>query len=333
MRRPSERGFFALTRSDLMARGVEPGLIRQKCGELLARGVDLDGSRNVNDSSWGGCAEVLTRSHDGTVKALVDFGHGRKVETVMIPGDERSTACISVQVGCRRACRFCATGRMGLRANLESGEIVAQVAVAARMAYAAGAPPLRNVVLMGMGEPLDNARRVGRALDILTDAGGWAMAPRHITVSTVAPSARAIDLVRRWPCQLAWSLHAADDALRRRLIPTARTSVHALAAAFLEVVASRNKRLLVELTLLDGVNDDLAAADSAANLFRGSERRVRFNLLPCNPTDSPYRPSPPPTVRAFALRLRERGYFAMVRRPRGQDQAAACGQLVTLVRR
>lgn len=258
------------------------------------------------------------------------MGGADEVEAVVIPNRSRSTACVSVQVGCRRACAFCATGQMGLRRSLGPDLIIAQVACAARIARQHDLPTIRNVVFMGMGEPLDNPKATRRALDVLTEPGGWAFAPRHVTVSSVGPSVRAVRLARDWPCRIAWSLHAADDTTRRALIPTARASVAELAAAFLDLVQARRQPLFVEISLIDGVNDAPRDADLAARLFAGHERRVRFNLLPVNPTGSGHQPSPRNRAEAFRDRLRERGFFAMIRRARGQDGRAACGQLVTL---
>lgn len=269
-------------------------------------------------------------SSDGTTRFVTSLERGRAVETVVIPSVKRSTVCVSVQVGCRRACVFCATGRMGLLANLSGSEILDQIAWSAQIARRRSLPPVRNVVFMGMGEPLDNARAVGRALALLTDPRGWAFAPRHITVSSVGPSPRAVGLARRWPGRIAWSLHAADDALRRELVPTATAGVEELARAFLSLVEARRQPLFVEMTLIDGLNDEDPHADAAARLFAGRERQVRFNLLPVNVTASGHRPSPIARVQAFRDRLRARGFFAMIRRARGSDERAACGQLLTL---
>jgi len=220
---------------------------------------------------------------------------------------------------------------MGLQGGLTADEIVAQVDRAGEIVRSQRMPTLRNIVFMGMGEPLDNAAAVQRALSTLVDPRGRAFAPRHITVSTVGPSVRAVALTNGWPGRLAWSLHAADDDLRRRLIQTARESVGELARAFAARVDARNQPLFVEMTLIDGLNDSPEHAVQAARLFRHGPRRVRFNLLPVNPTDGVHRASPPDRVEAFRDRLRALGFFAMIRRPRGRDRRAACGQLVTLV--
>src|SRR5262249_42588434 len=152
-----------------------------------------------------------------------------------IPGRARSTVCVSSQVGCARGCAFCLTATMGLVRSLGAGEIVAQVVLAARRIREAGLPPLRNVVYMGMGEPLDNLEAVAQSLRVLTDPYGLGLAPRHISVSTVGTSPRAIWEARHLGAHLAWSVHAADDGLRRRLVPTTRHPMSALRDAFARV--------------------------------------------------------------------------------------------------
>lgn len=268
------------------------------------------------------------QSTDGTVKLLLGLEDGREVETVLIPEKKRTTICVSTQVGCVRGCRFCLTATMKLLRNLAPAEIVGQVFAGLREVAGRGMPPLRNVVFMGMGEPLDNAEATRSSIEILTS--GFQFGPRHVTVSTVAPSARAVARMEGWPAHVAWSLHAADDDLRRRLIPTARSAVKELRDAF---AALSIRSLFVEVALIDGVNDRLEDADRIALLFQGFPAEVRLNLLPMNRTpggDSGLGPSPEPVVRAFQDRLREAGYFCIQRRARGADAAAACGQLATL---
>jgi 23S rRNA (adenine2503-C2)-methyltransferase len=321
---------------DLAGRGWSRENIRSlfdrlRSGRTLAEVSVFDaGDQPVTSPCLDLRAVPTGAAEDGTLRFARSVEPAGTYETVLIPGRGRSTVCVSVQVGCRRACAFCATGTMGLQANLPPDEIVRQVAMAARQAGQRGLPPLRNVVFMGMGEPLDNAKSVGAALALLTDPAGWALAPRHLTISSVGPSPRAVALARDWPGRIAWSLHAADDEVRRRLVPTARHPVAELARAFTELVDARRQPLFVEMTLIDGLNDAPELADRAAALFAGRSRTVRFNLLPVNPTGAEFRPSPPERVAAFRDRLRARGFFAMVRRARGGDRGAACGQLVTL---
>ncbi len=260
-----------------------------------------------------------TVASDGTTKLLLALDDGALIESVLIPERSRTTLCLSTQVGCIRGCTFCLTATMNLVRNLELHEIVGQlfVALAER--------PIRNVVFMGMGEPLDNAKAVRASLDILHD--GFQIGPRHITVSTVAPTPKAVRSLADWPAQLAWSLHAADDELRKRLIPTARHSVAELCDAFAEVSEERDA-LFVEVTLIDGVNDRPEHADAIASLFADFPAEVRINLLPMNPIGSDLQAST--NAAAFQQRLRDAGYLCLLRRSRGSDERAACGQLATL---
>jgi len=267
---------------------------------------------------------------DGTRKFRFS-GVGGAWETVLIPSPSRSTVCVSTQVGCRRGCAFCATGTLDRPNNLSLSAIIHQVWYALGRAGAVGAPPVRNVVFMGMGEPLDNLLRVEAALERLTDGRLWGFGPRHITVSTVAPSPAAVARMRHWSARLAWSLHAADEAKRRRLVASQRYSVQELAAAF----RALSRPLFVEMTLIDGLNDGDEDAEAVLRLFEDFEAELRFNLLPVNPSEVRpgfLRPSPQ-RVEAFAVVLRSAGHRVMIRRPRGDDEAAACGQLVTIPRR
>ncbi|MCC7381194.1 MAG: radical SAM protein [Deltaproteobacteria bacterium] len=270
---------------------------------------------------------------DQTVKLLVELEDARRVEMVVIPARDRTTLCVSSQVGCARGCRFCATAAMGLVRNLRADEISGQVFIGLRAARDRGLPAVRNVVLMGMGEPLDNGAEVAQALSLIAVEDGLGIGRRHVTVSTVGPSPAAILSTLAWPAHLAWSLHAADDALRRRLVPTQRHSVEALRDAFAEVLAARREPLFVEIALVDGWNDDLEAAQRASALFRGFPAEVRINLLPMNPIDGPLTGSAPDRVTKFRDALIAEGYFCTVRRARGAVERAACGQLATRDRR
>jgi 23S rRNA (adenine2503-C2)-methyltransferase len=274
--------------------------------------------------------ERIHRSRDGTMKLLVALFDGSRIESVLIADARRMTLCVSSQVGCARGCTFCQTASMKLARNLSAAEIVAQVVIALRLVKAHGLPVLRNVVFMGMGEPLDNLDAVRDALAIICSSGlGLGFGPGHVTVSTVGPSAAAIRRAADLPGRLAWSLHAADDRLRRTLVPTQRGSVRDLLGAFQSVVAERREPLFVEVTLIDGVNDAPSAADAIVDLFADFGNEVRFNLLPMNPIlASDLRPSR--VVDAFAARLKAAGYWAMVRKARGDDARAACGQLAVL---
>lgn len=278
----------------------------------------------------------VDEAQDGTLKTVVSFRDERRVEMVLIPSAERTTLCISSQVGCKRGCRFCLTATMGLKSNLAADEIAAQVVIARRIAREKQLPRLKNLVLMGMGEPLDNLENVEKALALITAENGLGIGHNHVTVSTVAPSPEAVKQAKNLPAHLAWSLHAADRELRKKLIPTAKHSVEALRDAFAE--ALQNKPLFVEVTLIHGVNDQPEHAAAIATLFDGFPSEVRVNLLPMNriadaPSPVEWSPSTPENVEAFKNHLTERGLRTMVRRARGADRRAACGQLVVVDRR
>lgn len=269
-------------------------------------------------------AEMAHRDlEDGVTKLCFRLADGLAVESVIIQEARYVTACLSTQVGCARGCRFCVTGSLGLLRNLKTEEMLFQVFRARRVAKALGLS-LRNLVFMGMGEPLDNLSELRRTLAILTDHRALGFGPRHLTVSTVGPSPKQIQSLSSLNCRIAWSLHAADDRLRRELVQSQSHSVQALRDAFAEALAGRS--LFVEICLIDGVNDDEAALSAILQLFDGFVGELRFNLLPVNPGQG-FRPSPPHRVAAFKAGLRAAGYFASTRALRGASQEAACGQL------
>ena len=280
-----------------------------------------------------------TVSECGTHKLLLDLdasstSSNHEVETVIIPQASFSTLCVSSQVGCRQACSFCATGTMGLLHSLGPEDILAQLHAASACVREAGLPPIRNVVYMGMGEPADNLKAVRRALGSMVDPFGFKLAKQHICVSTVGPSPAAIRALAPLPCRLAWSVHAADDELRRLLVPTTRHPMAALRDAWGETLTARNDRgLMAEVTLIDGVNDGLQAADELHDLLRPLPGKTRVNLIPYNANAGLgaagrlFAPSPMPAVRAFQRRLIDAGLICTVRTTRGGDEASACGQL------
>ena len=261
------------------------------------------------------------RSTDGTEKYLWDLGDGEAIESVLIPEGKRRTLCISSQVGCALGCVFCATGRMGFRRNLTAAEIAGQVREVILL------DPLlapTNVVFMGMGEPLLNWDAVDRALTILNHPDGRGIGARHITVSTVGILPGVAQLARR-PEQfrLAVSLHAPTPELRHELMPIEKK--YRLA----DVVAALGqfrRRVTLEYVLIGGRNDALEHADRLAQLARPLGALV--NLLPLHPGGAPeLTPSPRAQMLAFERRLRRRGVEAVLRRSRGLDISAACGQL------
>lgn len=278
-------------------------------------------------------------SDDGdTVKYLWALDDGSKIETVLMIYPDRVTVCVSSQAGCAMACGFCATGQAGFRRHLTVGEIVEQVVVAARDARAMGRR-LANVVYMGMGEPMANEAAVWASVERLHDALG--LSARHLTISTVGlvPGIRTL-ADRPLPVNLAVSLHAANDTLRDELVPiNKRYPIDQLMEACAGYLAAKGRRLSFEWALIDGVNDRPSDAAELAALTRRFHLPAHVNLIPLNPTPGyPTVGSPAARVREFRDDLVARGVNATVRRNRGTDIDAACGQLaagqpVTLTRR
>ncbi|RMD83436.1 MAG: 23S rRNA (adenine(2503)-C(2))-methyltransferase RlmN [Candidatus Dadabacteria bacterium] len=270
-------------------------------------------------------AERIVESRDGTRKLLVRLADGQAIESVLIPRDERTTLCLSSQVGCGLGCRFCATARIGFRRNLEAGEMVAQVLLARELARPA---LLTNYVFMGMGEPLANREQLLRALEIFTARWGLGISPRRITVSTVGLVPDLVELARRTKVNLAVSLNATDDTTRSRLMPVNRRyPIGALMDACRQLDLPRRKRITFEYVLLAGVNDRPSDATRLVELCRGL--RVKVNLIPFNPFPGSEfsRPSDERVVE-FQNRLLSAGVHATVRASRGGEIHAACGQLV-----
>ncbi|MDI1432650.1 23S rRNA (adenine(2503)-C(2))-methyltransferase RlmN [Polyangium sorediatum] len=266
-------------------------------------------------------------AEDGTIRLLFRARDGALVESVLIPGPGRTTLCISSQVGCARACAFCETGRLGLERQLAAGEIIDQVRLArALWNEAGGAPPLSNLVFMGMGEPFDNLPEVLRALRLLTDDRAFAFAPSRVTVSTVGVADKLPAFFAGTRAELAVSLNAPDDARRRAIMPiNARFPLDALRDAILAALP-QGRRVLFEYVLFDRWNDAPEDADLLAAYVRGI--RCRVNVIPCNPGPDPaLRPPTPERLDAFVARLSSHGVTTLVRRPRGRDVGGACGQL------
>jgi 23S rRNA (adenine2503-C2)-methyltransferase len=270
-------------------------------------------------------------SVDGTTKWLMGFGGGNAVETVFIPEPGRGTLCISSQVGCALNCTFCSTGAQGFSRNLRSSEIIGQVWQAARALghERNGQRRITNVVFMGMGEPLLNFDAVAPALELLRSDLGFGLAARRVTVST-AGLVPGIDRLRDTiDVALAVSLHAPEDSLRESLVPLNRKyPIKELMRACADYVSDRHKRTVTfEYTLLDGVNDHPEHARALVKLLRRLPSKL--NLIPFNPfPGTRYRCSPEERIRAFQSIVMEGGLIATVRKTRGDDIDAACGQLV-----
>ncbi len=274
--------------------------------------------------------QAIIHSADGhTSKFLLGLADGQAIETVLMYFRGRATACVSTQVGCAMGCVFCATGQMGFRRHLTPGEIVGQVAYVARLLRERG-EMLRNIVLMGMGEPLHNYDATMAALETVMDHRGLAIAPRFITLSTVGvvPGIRRL-AAEAQPFRLAVSLHGATDEERARLVPPARRwPLAELIAACRHYSETLRRRIFFEWALIDGQNDSPAQAHALGRLLHGLNAHV--NLIPLNPTIGyDGRPTEATAVKAFQAVLAGYGLPSTVRQRRGIDVAAGCGQLAT----
>jgi 23S rRNA (adenine2503-C2)-methyltransferase len=270
-----------------------------------------------------------TTAADGTRKWLVAVDGANAVEAVFIPEAERGTLCVSSQAGCVLDCAFCATGKQGFNRNLSTGEIIGQLWMANRELRSEADPrPVSNVVMMGMGEPLLNLDAVIPALRLMLDDNAYGLSRRRVTVSTsgVVPG---MDRLRdECPVALAVSLHASNDALRDRLVPVNRKYPIATLIAACNRYLDKAPRdfVTMEYVMLDGVND--ADANARELVALAAKVRCKFNLIPFNPFPrSEFRRSPPERIARFADILRRAGLTATTRKTRGDDIAAACGQL------
>ena len=277
-------------------------------------------------------------SADGTIKWLFDVGGGDAVETVFIPEHDRGTLCVSSQAGCAVGCRFCSTGHQGFSRNLSTGEIVAQLWFAEhhlrQRLGSAGTRIISNVVMMGMGEPLQNYAALLPALRVMLDDHGYGLSRRRVTVSTSGVVPMIERLRDDCPVALAVSLHAPTDALRDQLVPLNRKYPLAelLAACRSYLAAAPRDFITFEYCMLDGVNDGPEHARELIDLVSGHAGAPRvpckFNLIPFNPFPaSGLSCSPRERVLAFAKQLQDAGIVTTVRKTRGDDIDAACGQL------
>ena len=270
--------------------------------------------------------EAVHQAADGTRKLALATVDGARIEAVLIPEERRRTLCVSSQVGCSLDCSFCATGGLGLGRNLHADEIVDQALHAAELLAEEGRA-LTHVVFMGMGEPLLNLKNVVQAIRVLTHPDAFGLAPRRITVSTAGVAPKIAELGRAVPVRLAVSLHAARDELRDVLVPlNRRFPIAELLEACAAFPTPRRERLSFEYTLIAGVNDSPADARALAAL--AAQARAKVNLIPLNehPGTGDRRPSEA-RMDAFLAALVEAGASATLRRSRGDDIYAACGQL------
>jgi 23S rRNA (adenine2503-C2)-methyltransferase len=322
---------------ELLSAWGEPAYrLRQIWDGLYKRRAPLeeltDLSVALRDRLSGALPLALTPVHTSsadkgqTQKWLWSGAGGASVETVLMLYPARATVCVSTQAGCAMGCTFCATGQAGFERHLSAGEVVEQVV----RAQHASPSRVGNIVFMGMGEPLANYDSTWAAVERLHDDLG--ISARHITVSTVGvvPGMRRL-AQERLPVTLAVSLHAPDDRLRDELVPlNKRYPLDEVLSAARHYLAHSGRRLSFEYAMIGGVNDAPAQADALARRLRGFSPAAHVNLIPLNPTPGYGVPASPPwKVAAFAERLRQGGVGATVRRNRGTDIDAACGQLRT----
>jgi 23S rRNA (adenine2503-C2)-methyltransferase len=341
--------------------GSKPFRARQLMNWMYKRGTasfeDMTDLAKDFRARLGAVADVrapqivsVQNSADGTTKWLLRADASQAFEMVFIPEADRGTLCISSQVGCALDCSFCATAQQGFNRNLSTAEIVGQVWLACRELEREEATPrilavhphpegvadpgsgderhVTNVVLMGMGEPLANFRNVVPALAILLDDFGFDLSRRRVTLSTSGLVPQIYKLAEETNVALAVSLHAPDDALRNELVPINRKHPIAelLQACWHYLDEQNGRSVTFEYVMLDGVNDSPAQARAVARLLKGHPAKV--NLIPFNPfPGTHYRRSPAPVIQRFRDELLQRGVLATIRRTRGDDIAAACGQL------
>ena len=289
----------------------------------------------------GGIASLsyISQSRDQTTKLLLKLADGNEIETVIIPWNgQRSTLCISCQVGCRQACRFCATGKMGRIRDLTSDEILSQMFWATKICRLHSLPEIQNVVFMGMGESADNAQAVHRACEILTTRELFQLSAQKVTVSTVAPTPESFRQFQNTPCVIAWSVHAANDKLRKQLVPTTKYPMVELRQGLIDVLKERPVNLrttMLEVALMEGVNDSVDEANELGIFANEILRQVPgskliVNLIPFNDIGQDlYKKPSVERVRAFQETLWSHGVYTHVRATRGDDESAACGQLAT----
>lgn len=324
--------------AELLSAGVEPFHARQLYRWIHRRGVtDIDRMTDLSRPLRGRLKADFTiltpriladdRSVDGTRKLLLELSDTRRIEAVFIPDTPAMTFCISTQVGCAMACGFCLTGKMGLVRHLTAGEIAGQVRVLAASTGMLDEP--FNIVLMGMGEPLHNYANTMKALRMLHAEHGLAVSPRRITLSTVG-LVPALERLAREPLMpnLAISLHATTDEQRTALVPpNRRYPLAAILDACRRFPLKKRARITFEYVLLDGVNDSPEDARRLVKLLAGIKSKV--NLIPLNPAPGiPYDRPSDQRVNRFAQILADGHLTVSVRKSRGRDIRAACGQLI-----
>lgn len=273
--------------------------------------------------------EHAAKSSDGTVKYLFNYGSGKVIESVYIPDKERATLCVSSQVGCKMNCYFCATGKLGFKANLTPAEIMNQILSIppAPRKGEAEMNPLTNIVFMGMGEPLDNFDALMQVLEILTSPWGLAWSPKRITVSTVGKIKELKELLDRTQVHIAISVHSAEAAQRESMMPAQKAFPISSVMQLLEGYDfSHQRRLSLEYIMWRGVNDDMAHARMLVHLIGNADCRVNLIRFHAIPSVDLY-PCSEERMIMFRNFLNSKGITATIRASRGEDIMAACGML------
>lgn len=346
------RGLLELSHRELndwfAERGEKPLRARQVRRWILQRGAEsfaamTDLPRRLRQTLAEEFVPLQTRvvrhleASDGTHKLLLALRDGQRIECVLIQEDKRRTACISTQVGCGMGCVFCASGLAGVERNLTTGEILEQLVRLRNLPPWEGggrnladesAQRLTNIVVMGMGEPLANLDNLLEALEVASAPDGLGIGARHITISTVGLPAkirRLADLGKQY--HLAVSLHAPNDELRSRIVPTNdKTGLRAILEAADYFLEKTGRQVTFEYVLLDQLNDDVSHARELARLLAG--RKAHVNVIPFNNVPGlPYRSPSPEALAAFLAPLRHSGISVKVRKRKGAQIDAACGQL------
>ncbi|MDE6230058.1 MAG: 23S rRNA (adenine(2503)-C(2))-methyltransferase RlmN [Muribaculaceae bacterium] len=343
MEKEEKRTLIGMTLAELQDvayRGGMPRFVGKQLAEWLysKRAASFDEMVNISkkNKEWlaanyeiGRVApSKASKSADGTVKYLFPVGGGRTIESVYIPDKERATICVSSQVGCKMNCYFCATGKMGFKANLTAAQIINQI-LSVPPADAPHMNPLTNVVFMGMGEPLDNFQEVSRVIEILTAPWGLAWSPKRITVSTVGKMPQLKDLLDKTQVHVAVSVHTADVAQRESMMPAQKAfPISTVMKVLSGYDFSHQRRLSLEYIMWKGVNDDIAHADMLVKLIGNLECRVnliRFHAIP----GVDLQPASDERMLMFRNHLNQKGITATIRASRGEDIDAACGMLST----
>lgn len=270
----------------------------------------------------------LVSDDEGTIKFALRLLDNEIIEMVIIPERDHYTLCVSTQVGCAMGCKFCLTARSGFRRNLEVYEIISQVVIAKRyLKEKDSALPLRNIVFMGMGEPLANYENLVKSLKILADEGGFNFSRKRLTVSTVGLVERIYQLAKDFPTALAISLHAPTDELRRSLMPMAKKyPLSSILEALKTFPRVKKGRHTIEYVVIKGVNDSLREAEALYKLLKGLP--VKINLIPFNPhVELPFERPDEKTVEQFQRYLLSKGILTTIRKSKGLKISAACGHL------